>query len=104
MVSQACACSVATPRTKFRVCPCLGSLAASRLYTLSLAWRFWFVLVLWPGHRPLARSLVAASRLHVRPRFAEAFRNFACLAICSEFYSGGYLSPASELGADGTLG
>ena len=62
------------------------------------------MLALWPGHRPLARSLVAASRLHVRPRPTEVFRVFACLPICSEFCSGVYLSPASELGADSAFG
>jgi hypothetical protein len=29
-------------------------------------------VVLWPGHRSLARPLAAASRLHVRPRLANS--------------------------------
>ena len=98
-------CSVTALCTSVHVCPCLGSLAVLCRHVLSLAWQhFWFVLLLWPGHWPLACSLITASRLHIRPHLAEVFRVFACLTIRSEFCSGGYLSPARELGANGTLG
>ena len=56
----------------------LPSLGASRRYTHTLAWqRFCYVLALWPGHRSLARPLMVASQLYIRPRLAEVFRALA---------------------------
>ena len=68
-----CSAPCLTPR-----CPRSGTLAATLRYSLSLTWqRFWFVLALWPGLRSLARPLMAASRLYIRPRLIKVFRALA---------------------------